>query len=227
MDHHPIILGVNQSNILAFEAAQATGLNDLSEIWQAAQDLVHPDVSIRRAGFAALTQQKAARLSPLAAYLLTTRISEPDLSLRVQIVQEIASTFTADVDGVLPSEEVRSYLGSALAQMRKRQVYALLQAADFDPQCYSQVARVISKCCYAGNHLADILAERRFPPTLRRLAARLIGDVGYLEAKPALERYAARLGSRQNGNGYVDLNGQPLNDNSLLPEIEAALEKLR
>ncbi len=222
MDIDPVIVGVNQSNTIALQEAQTSGLEAYSEIWQSAQDLVHPDVRVRRAGFARLVDMQAARYYPLAAYLLTTRITEPDIQLRSSIVREIAAVFAPDLDGMLPPDEVRNFLVSALAQMRKRPIYALLQVSSADPQMYPQVVRLIGKCSFAGTQLADILADRQAPMGIRHLAVRLIGDIGYLSAKPLLERQAARLENRQNGqNGCI----QP-GEIGLIPAITEALNKL-
>jgi len=220
MDSHPIILGVNQSNLHDIRPAQPAGVDGHPGIWQAAQNLAHPDLSTRREGFEYLASLEAARHSPLVAYLLVSRITETDIMLRTQIVQEIISILNPDTTGFLPPDDVRLYLVNALRQMRSRAVFALLQVIEHDPQLYPQVMRLFARCSNAGNLLAEILTDRSVSVELRKLSARLIGDVGYLETKPVLERLAARLGSRQNGNGHHP------GENDLLPVIKEALQRM-
>lgn len=197
-------------------------------VWGATEALASPDLSARQSGLQKLIDLKAARLSPLVVYVIATRLAEPDLHLRVQIVKVLAEVLRRDAHGQAAPEVVRQTLKQVLAQMRKRPIFELLHVVQLDPASQANVAVLLNACPHAGNHLADILANRDFSLEIRFLAAEFIGLVGYIAAIPALERLATRLESRLNGQqtmGFI----QPRDDDevNLLPAVKQALAQLR
>lgn len=197
-------------------------------VWTAAEALLAPELVIRQQGLARLVELGAARLSPLIGALLVTRLSEPDLELRRQIVYSLGDILTIDENGHAAPDLVRHYLTYQLGQMRQRPIFALLEVFISDPLAEVTVARLLNACPYAGRHLVDILSERTLPLAVRRVAAHFIGLVGYLEAIPALERMLARLETRVSGQQLMPFAppGQP-DETDLLPEIRTALNSLR
>jgi hypothetical protein len=114
-----------------------------------------------------------------------------------------------------------------LKEMRTRPIMALLQTLETAPELEPAVQTVLSACPYAGNHLADILAERKFSLVLRGHAARMIGQVGYLCALPVLERLAHRLEVRLNGQQSMDFTvPDRLDETSLLPAVQRTIQVL-
>jgi hypothetical protein len=112
--------------------------------------------------------------------------------------------------------------------MRTRQVYALLQVADFDPQTLDSVAILLNACSFAGNHLADILLDRKQSISIRLRAVELIGKVGYLDAIPVLERIRTRLEARLNGQQHMPfLTLDDGDEVALLPSVQASLDLLQ
>jgi|GEM_PF-415334 len=197
-------------------------------VWSAAEDLLSEDLRAREDGLRRLMELDAARFSPLIGYLLVTRLTEPDTSVRVGIVRALSEALSADSDGQPPPEESHSILCRYLAQMRTRQVYALLQVLDYDMTTNMHVDRLLNLCPYAGNHLVEILNDRKVPISLRVHAIEAIGRVGFLDTLPALERLEARLESRQ--NGQVTMAFAPAagtKEIEFLPLIKKALACLR
>jgi hypothetical protein len=80
---------------------------------------------------------------------------------------------------------------------------------------------------FAGEHLAGILANRQNPLPIRKQAARYIGQIGYLDALPSLERLAARLEARKNGAADTIPLDQNNDEGSLLPYLKDALAALQ
>ena len=113
--------------------------------------------------------------------------------------------------------------------MRNRLIFSMLQAAISDPNLEAPITRMLNACPHAGAHLAEILADRGVPLTIRQQAVHFVGQVGFLEAIPALERLAARLEARRSGQQSMPFAPPPAtqDESELLPEIHQTLLMLR
>lgn len=211
------VLEESQGNVELFPA-----------VWSAVEDLTLPDPKIRWNALERLLQLNAQRFSPIVAYILVTRLAEPDLKLRARIVQALGEVLVPDADGQPAPDEVRKSLAYYLSQMRTRRIFALLQVADLDPGLEGHVARLLDPCPYACIHLVDILSDAKAPLGVRRQAANMIGRVGYLDALPALERLATRLEARLNGQKSMPFAPPSLvAEGELLPAIRKAIDLLK
>ncbi len=206
----------------------STGVAELfPAVWGAAEGLTDPDAHVRLESLERLQALDAPRLSPIAACLIAGLLTDPDLQVRKLAVKIIGDLLAVDEQGRAAAERVKRHLKYSLAQMRKRTVYALLQCAEADAALEKPIARIFNACPYAGNHLMEILEERKMPLEIRRKAVQFIGLVGYLEAVPALQRLTARLEARQNGQQrmpFAPADGP--DEAALLPEIHTALQIL-
>ena len=170
----------------------------------------------------------AARFSPLIAYLLATRVSDPDLLIRGQVIRMLGDLLSVDKQGHVAMEPIRQYLTAFFKPMRTRTVFDLLQAADSQPEIDVHVARLMNLCSYAGRHLIEILTDRKHPLAIRIQASRFIGIVGYLDAAQALERLCVRLETRLKGQQAMPFSRQSdVDEVDLLPHIHTALLFLR
>lgn len=163
----------------------------------------------------------------LIAYLVFTRLTEPDIELRKRIVEALAGVLLPDGKLSAPEDVVASELTAWLGGMRSRQIWSLLEVAEYDKNSADLVGVLLESCSYAGEHLADILAERRSPLVIRKQAADFIARLGYLDALPTLERLASKLEQRRDGREDY---GQPITDDdecSLIPMIQGALVVLK
>jgi hypothetical protein len=231
----PVHVGVNQSNLSNFSGTHffaseqgfsEQGLSGQSvEFWRAAQDLIHPALEVRQSGFEQLTSLGMNSHSPLVAYLLVSRLAEPDLRLRALIVKELSNLLNLPFNGNQAINEVLYYLKTNLSQLSRNQIVSLLQLVEAYPQSYPHVMKIIGNCSQAGDHLADILTDRHAAVSMRQQVACLIGDIGYLCALPTLERLSARLETRRNNGvpGCDRMNGEY----DLLPSLKEALNKLQ
>lgn len=225
MDIDPVLVGVNQSNLQNYPDTTFLAFEQGFEFWKAAQDLIHPDLDVRRQGFDQLTALGAASHSPLLAYLLVSRLAEPDLSLRASIVRELASLLNLPFNGNKSVNEVLYFLKSNLSQLRHNQIMSLLYLVEAEPQTYPDVTKIISQCSHAGDQLSQILADRHVELPVRQVATRMVGDIGYLSAVSTLERLETRLESRLTPSKM--LINRPNGDTALLPSIKEALNKLK
>ena len=221
---------VNLEQLALFELGDSTSgaLELFPAVWGALEALVSSEPEACQLGLEKLEELNAARFSPLVAYVLVTRLSEPDLELRARIVHLLSDILFADKHGKLAPEPVRSLVKSQLATMRTRQIYSLLQVTDNESSMDAPAARLLNACVHAGNHLGDILADRDMPLAIRLQAIKMIGLVGYVDAIPTLERILARLESRLHGQGSMPFAAPPEEkESALIPVLQSTLRILR
>lgn len=226
MEH--FLIDVIQPVLIPPEGDATGALELFPAVWSAAEALVSPIVRQRQQALDQLKDMGAPRLLPLVAYLVATRLTDPNLAVRKEAVNITSSLLELDAQGQTVSESVRQSVIGFIAQMRTRSIYGLLQVLEDAPEMAAKVARLLNACPYAGRHLMDVLAERKTPLVLRQKAANLIGEVGYLEAAPALERLEMRLSARLEGQQTMpfapsDNAGEAI----LLPAVRRALLLLR
>jgi hypothetical protein len=197
-------------------------------VWSAVEDLTLSDPKVRWDALDRLLSLNAQRFSPIVAYILVTRLAEPDLALRARIVQALGEVLVPDAEGQPAPDEVRKSLAYYLSHMRTRRIYSLLQVAAYDPDLMGHVARLLDPCPFAGSHLLDILSDFKAPMEIRQQAADMIGRVGYLDALPALDRLAAKLEARLNGQKSMPFAPPSMGaEQDLLPAVRRAIDLLR
>jgi hypothetical protein len=201
MDADPIKVDIEQPDLNELTPSNSNKSEALPVIWEALESLTSQELLNRIAGLRRIIKLDAVRQHPLVIYVLMTRITEPDIELRTRIVQLLGSVLDLEVRGPKKAaaslEAVKKTLVTALAGMRTRQIFALLQVIEFDKSADGAVSNLLSYCSFAGGHLAQILSNRNAPLSIRRQAAHFIGRIGYLDALPALERLVSRLESRR------------------------------
>jgi len=221
---------LNLAQPVLFEYAPiATGAVELfPAVWSAAEDLTSPDVATRRDGLNRLQILGAPRLSPLVTYLLATRLVDPDLEVRSQVLRLLGDLFAPDQQGHSAPDEVRRHLSGYLVQMRTRAVFALLEVTTADPSLERHVFHLLRACPFASSQLVDILSEKQNPLAIRKQAAHFLGTVGFLDAIPALERLVSRLEIRRNGQQMMTFATACVPDETeLLPAVQEALALLK
>jgi hypothetical protein len=201
MDADPIIVNIEQPDLIELNSSNSNKAEVLPVIWEALESLTSPELMSRITGLKRIIKLDAARQYPLVVYVLMTRITEPDIELRTRIVKLLGGFLGPDARSskkpVVPLEAVKRTLTSSLTGMRTRQIFALLQVIEFDKSAEEAVSCLLGYCSFAGGHLAQILSNRTAPLSIRRQAAHFIGQIGYLDALPALERLVSRLESRK------------------------------
>jgi len=227
MDVGSSILKVDNMNLLEHEASESSRFEYLTELWEAAENFVSPEIRERWMGFDWLLNHHLLFKSPLIVYILISRLNEPELDLRVRIVHHVADLIDLNYNLQFEKEYVQKQLIMQLSAMRNRQIFSLLQVVDYDPDLEPQVTKILNYCSYAGTHLSGILSDRLAPNAIRKLAAYFIGKVGYLDALPTMERMVTRLETRTNGtNGHKSHEITENEQTDLLQTINRSLEYL-
>jgi hypothetical protein len=197
-------------------------------VWSAAEGLADPEAKVRQEALRQLSELNAQRFSPLVTYLIATRLADPDLEMRHQVVMALGVLFKLDQEGHAVDDKVNQYLTAYLSQMRTRLVFSLLQVAEKFTDVDENIARLFNACPFAGEHLVEISNDRTNAQSIRKKAIYFVGLVGYLDGIPALERLETRLEARVNGQQAMAFAQRSAADEEeLLPVVRQALTSLR
>lgn len=228
MEPDPLRLELIQPQLFAFGETSEAALELFPTVWGACEELVAQEISVRSRGLETLLALDAARYSPLVAYMLATRLSDPDLELRRRVIIELASLLVFDQLGTAAPENVRHMLQATLRNLARNDILGLLEAGASDPDIEISLATLFNVMPEAGSLLAAILADRTAALDLRNMAVRMIRQVGYLDTLNDLERLASRLESRIKGQQEMPFAPPVvLDEQGLLAEIRATLLTLR
>lgn len=228
MDSDPLSYDLKQPALFNFSETSTGAMELFPSVWTAAEALTSPEPEDRLEALDQLTALQAPRLSPLVAYLVATRLMDPDLQVRKRVIRVLGEVLSPDERGFSAPDAVYRHLTGYLSQMRTRPVFALAEAAAEDKNLETLAARLLNACPYGGIHLSEILTDRQLDLGVRRVAVRLIGRVGYLDAISALEKMAARLETRLKGQQTMPFAPPSAPDESdLLPEIQTTLLMLK
>jgi len=217
----------HQPQLLILEGSIGT-VELFPAVWKALEDLTKHDENVRSNALEQIAAMNAARISPVVSYFLVTRIVEPNLLIRSRVVEILSSVLTIDEEGFPAPEDVRNSLRLYLAAIRTRQIYALLQVSAEYNELESCIALLLSASSFGGNHLVSILEERKNPIEIRKQAAIMISEVGYIYTLPALEKIAGRLEANLAGQKAMDFISQKKSaEVELLPFVEEAITALK
>jgi hypothetical protein len=226
MDDDLQIDGLTQLSLFEW-GSDKEALELFPAVWGAMEALLSSDPAVRGNGLTRLEELKAARISPLVTYMLATRLGDADIRMRRRIVRILANVFKVDDQGRIAPDTVRHVLKVYLGHMRTRQIFDLLQVVVFEENVLEDVAGLLNACPYAGNHLVEILADRKQPMAMRIQAARMIGRVGYTDTIPVLEHTMARLEAKANGQQAMPFAQiSDVDEVALLPSVREALTSL-
>jgi hypothetical protein len=187
-----------QLGFLEFEKSISGTAELFPTVWQALEGLASPDIIERNASLDVLLETEAPKLSPLVAYILATRLVDQNITFRQRIIEAIGKIIAPD-EGPAPPPEVRRHLKGHCTLIGRGTILAILEVAAIDSSVDSHIISIFNLCSHSGTILIDLMAERKVPVSIRRRAMNFIGQVGFIEAIPYLERLVGRLTSRANG----------------------------
>lgn len=194
----------------------------------ALESLVSPEAKDRRDGFESLIAMDAHRRSTVGVVALASKLREPDLNLRADIVLALGETLRTEAADPRPPDRVRAWLRHALSEMRRREVYALLQVAVRSGRHFEAVFKLLNACSYSGLTLVQILTDRNADVRIRAAAAEAIGALGFWDAAPTLENLIDRLINRHEGQlAMAFAPRQDAEADTLLPVLRQAYQELQ
>jgi hypothetical protein len=219
----------SQMALFQMEELTAEELELFPAVWGAAEELISPQSKKRSEALEHIIALNAHRLSPLVAYVLSTRIRDEDLDVRYQVVEALGQALHPEQEEQATPDKVRLTILGYLSRMRKRQIYALLQVADHYLSAEDHVAQLLNACSYGGTALNEIYNDRKAPASIRQQAIQFAGRVGFLDCIPGLERLVTRLEERSEKQEKMAFASKdPLaGEEALLIPARAALVKLK
>ncbi|MGH2520955.1 MAG: hypothetical protein ACRDH2_00495 [Anaerolineales bacterium] len=201
--------------------------------WMAGEMFVSPHIEERRRGFAILFGSEAARRSPLTPHLLASRVDEPDLGLRAQIIQALADYFEIRGHEYRYPAEMRVAIVGYLRKFDRPHILALLevylgQRNDGSRPRPESLARLLERIPNASTHLTRLAGDKAMALDVRCAAIELIGQVGFTDALAALAGLEVRLEGRRAGQLTMTFapHDHP-DDQGLVPALKETLRLLR
>jgi hypothetical protein len=192
----------------------------------AMQALFSPELSVRRDALLQLEEMDAHLRSPLVISLLVHRLIEPDLQMRVRIVNMISAAIVGEEGSSRVPEKVRRYLRRSLNEMGDREILALLELLTTQ-EISDQLCYIFNECSTSGEQLARIVLNRKEDISTRIAASDVIAEVGFIEAKTAIESLELRLSNLMSGQIPMSFAPKLTKEaEALLPTIRKALRAL-
>ncbi len=196
-------------------------------VWQATENLTSPEAATRQHGIDILLELGAQKVSPLVAYMIATRVNDPEINIRRRVVYVLADLIIVDPSNKQSPDEVRRVVINYLHNINEPVVFGMLEVAVADPKVEKSLYHIFNTCSYVGKYLGEIATQWKNPMPIRQKAIYFIGIVGYLEAMPMLERLYNRLEARQNGQYLMSFAPPSIkSDDDLLPYVRFAMDQL-
>ena len=166
---------------------------DTGRLWAAASELTSPDPYQRDQAIDKLSELEGYQDSPLIAYILITRLTEPDLEIRFHLVQLLGSLLDYGSPGQHFSDRVLKRVHYELAQLDQKDLVNLLEVSSKYLSSDRDVENILRLCSYAGDSLGGIVNDRKYPFEIRQQAVFYCGALGLLGSKPGLEILIQRV----------------------------------
>lgn len=202
-------------------------LEVLPVVWNAVELLTAPDPVTRNHAIDAILELGVQRVSPLVAYMLETKLSDPEISIRRRVVYILGDLLmeTSAISDAL--ENVRITIVNGLLNLGEETIFSLLEVAVIDPMVDKFLFQLFNNCPTAGKYLGEILSQWKHPLPIRQKAIYFVGLVGYTEVLPVLERLFKRLEARQNGQYTMSFAPRAIkHDEDILPLLRIAINQL-
>jgi len=196
------------------------------EIWLAAEKLTSPRAAEREEALDYLVEHGAPAKSPLIAYLLATRLSDPDLEVRCHMVKALGVVLTNAVQGEQLPDQVLRQLQGFLAYLNKEQILDLLEVSERYLSAEESLIEIFKLCSYAGNVLSGIVNDRKISLGIRQKATYFCGEAGFLETITTLKALVMRIEKGKQVLHRSTLRKKAQDERQLYPFAVAALEKL-
>jgi hypothetical protein len=205
---------------------QQSGFHGDQLLWDAAEGLISPDPNIRDSSLDQLKEIDGIHRSPLVAYLLVSRISEPDLEIRFHLIRLLGSLMDFESSGQSFSDQALDFAKDALDQMEKSQLIKILEVAESYLTAERAISNILKLSSYAGVGLSGIVNDRKLPVSVRQQAVFYCGEIGYLSSKPTLQNLVQRVDKARTRPGNGNERKKSRDEEFLYPFVISALEKL-
>ncbi len=218
-----------QPSLISLQLPESDAVIELfPEVWQAVENLASGDVHTREKSLDTLLKSGAHRVSPLVAYVLATRLFDPNLPVRGKIVSTLADLMRRNEEGTYAAEGVRSQVITALSYFEDRALVAVMEVGINQPERITDVVKLVKYSPQAGKCLKEIAADREADEVMRRAAIQLLGQIGFVDALSELERLRNRIETRLGGQKRMPFAPTGSSSEvSLLPDLQKSILALQ
>lgn len=163
-------------------------------LWDAAEKLISPRSNLREEALDQLYSTGTFAYSPLAAYLLATRVADNDIEVRFHAIQYLGSLLEYDrPENRVFDDRALKYVHRFFVEIEKSQAEKILEVAEIYLAAESSIINIFKICSCAGPVLSGIVNDRKCAPYLRQQAVFFSGEIGLVEMVPVLENLIQRM----------------------------------
>jgi hypothetical protein len=217
-----------QQDFLDIEELEELSIGKRVELHQALEDLLSSNIETRHQGMKRLCEMDAYRRSPLAAYFLVSRLIEQELALRRKILHSICEVIKGQGFHERSPTRVREYLHRTLRGIGLREIHALLELVSEDEGLLEQACILLNQCSTSGEILVNILNCCDYPIPIRMASCKVIGQIGFLDAREAIESLEKRLAGRTSGQLNMAFAPRAVEAaKELIPVLRVTLDALK
>lgn len=222
--HHP--LAVTQKRFLKIEELPELPDRHRGQLHKALEDVFSSDISVRNEALDGLARLDAHRRSVLTVSILVQRILDPNIEIRAKVVEMISECLIVSSSEERIPVKVTTRLKRALREIGEREILALLELFSRQ-ELRDQICYIFNECSQSGGSLVRILSDRKQEIGIRIAASDVIAEVGFLEARPAVQSLEQRLSNLVSGQIAMSFAPQLTRDaENLLPVVRRTLRAL-
>jgi hypothetical protein len=194
----------------------------------AVENFLNSDVDRHRVGLKQLLEAKFHLDSTLVIDVLVSSLETPDLEIRAQIAAALAELLLTSQVKKRSVNRLKRYLRKRINRFCEHDVITLLEIIVSLPEQMNSVCHLFDAYSEAGRVLFTILEDRKEDLRFRQAAAKVIGQVGYLDIAESLEIFCNRLEGARAGQLRMPFATTPdPAAEALLPVIHEACAALR
>lgn len=182
------------------EPLSPAGINP--ELQEILERLISPDVHLRREAVDELAVVEGVEKDPLLVYLLATRLNDPDLEVRFQVVKEFGRMLAFEGGTQVLQGRPWEFLVNYLAGFEKEQYVKLLEVGEAYLAAEDPLIAILRVCSYAGKSLGGIVNDRKLPVRIRQQAIFFCGEIGFLSTAAALRNLISRVEKERSRQGF-------------------------
>jgi hypothetical protein len=205
---------------------QELDFNMGQDLWDTAEGLLSPDPNIRESSLDRLNEIDGYSRSPLIAYLLVSRTSEPDLEIRFHLIKLLGTLVDYDSPGQHFTDQALVFAQEALDQIDKPRLIKIMEVSDNYLTAERAISHILKLSSYAGVGLSGIVNDWKLPVSLRQQAIFYCGEVGFLSSRPTLQNLIQKVEKFRNRTGAASERKKSRDEEYLYPYVISALEKL-
>lgn len=190
-------------------------LEQLPAVWEILARVSAPQAELRSLALDELQQIPDCLDDPLVVYLLATRLSDPELGVRCQVVKIIGSLLAADGSRPVLCDRALAHLVARLETFGKDHYTAMLEVAAVYLTAEEPLGNILKVSSYAGKSLSGIVNDRKLPLRVRQQAIYYCGEIGFLNTAAALQNLIKRL-ERDKAEADADFSPGERSDRDVL-----------